>query len=1090
MSLRDIMRYKVDLPLPHLDVSRSMRISFLHLSAVVMVAVCGMSSRYTSAADNDLPHITPLVPGIVVEPLPLRLPNINNLRFRPDGRLTAMGYNGKVYLLKDTNGDRLEDEADVFWDQPTIRVPVGMAWSEKGLYVSSQGKVSLLQDTDNDDRADKELVVSDGWPVTDVKSGGVDATSVTVDRQGNVYFALICASYSNPYRLQDGRSRYDKDGLRGTILRLPPDHARREVVCTGMRVPYALAFNRLGDLFVTDQEGATWLPGGNPLDELNHIVPGKHYGFPPRHDEYLPNVVDENPVVAFGPQHQSTCGLVFNEASPGQAAFGPAGWEGDALVAGLSRGRLWRVQLVKTAHGYVGRQTPIAISSMLMADVAISPSGDLYITCHSGPPDWGTGPQGEGRLFRLRFANRQSPQPVLAYSSGSMEVTVDFDRAIDPAVIDALRKQTIAYGAHVRAGDRLELLKPPYAAVEQQEKSYRGKLPIVTVQLADDGRSLKLKTAPHPVRGTYAIEIPGVRGAGESNAATTIELDYDLSGVRAEWIGQGSATPAWTGWLPHVDTEVAKSLCEQSHEHRALVSALNQPGALKLNCMIDLPQGRVKLRLLSSNPCQMRCADGAAAESKVEAGEHVIEIEIDSPAASQQLEVIADTSANQPTRLHLTYQRPNDKTERVVELARLSLPWTPPALPVATEEPAQRAVAVSGDPKRGEKIFFGQIAKCGDCHALHGRGAKLGPDLSEASQRSAASLLRDIREPSAAINPDYLSYSVLLTDGRSLSGTVRVVEHGSLAIADQLAKQTTVPIDTIEQVFPQATSMMPKGLTDALKESEVQDLLAYLLAPPTPQKPEPEFPRRSTAEIEAVMAALPAPPLETASKPIVITLVASKQDHGRGEHDYPAWQASWTKLLQAAKGVTVHAALDWPSPEQWRDSDVVVLYFWNHDWSAERLQQLDQYLARGGSAVVLHAGLISDSDPETLANRWGLAAQPKRTKYRHGPLELRFPEKGASDLIAGFSKLALVDETYWPMIGDRQKVNVLATAVEEGNEWPMVWTYQPGRGRVWASVIGHYGATLDDPLFRILVLRGIAWAADQPLHRLQGLATQ
>ncbi|MBA3312720.1 MAG: hypothetical protein M3552_04540 [Planctomycetota bacterium] len=39
------------------------------------------------------------MPGIVVEELPLRLPNINNLRFRNDGRLTALGYNGQVYLL-------------------------------------------------------------------------------------------------------------------------------------------------------------------------------------------------------------------------------------------------------------------------------------------------------------------------------------------------------------------------------------------------------------------------------------------------------------------------------------------------------------------------------------------------------------------------------------------------------------------------------------------------------------------------------------------------------------------------------------------------------------------------------------------------------------------------------------------------------------------------------------------------------------------------------------------------------------------------------------------------------------------------------
>src|SRR5207244_6755962 len=134
---------------------------------------------------------------------------------------------------------------------------------------------------------------------------------------------------------------------------------------TGIRVPYTLAFNRNNDLFVTDQEGETWMPNGNPLDELNHIIPGRNYGFPPRHEKWLPDLVSEPPVVAFGPQHQSSCGFVFNEpqsktpaairsvdsitpgaaqgtsevrqrgiVSPGQGLFGPDWWAGDAVVAG------------------------------------------------------------------------------------------------------------------------------------------------------------------------------------------------------------------------------------------------------------------------------------------------------------------------------------------------------------------------------------------------------------------------------------------------------------------------------------------------------------------------------------------------------------------------------------------------------------------------------------------------------------------------------------------------------------------------------------------------------------------------------------
>src|SRR5437773_1470311 len=39
-----------------------------------------------------------LVPGFTVRELPVNLPNANNLRFAPDGRLTALGYEGNFYF--------------------------------------------------------------------------------------------------------------------------------------------------------------------------------------------------------------------------------------------------------------------------------------------------------------------------------------------------------------------------------------------------------------------------------------------------------------------------------------------------------------------------------------------------------------------------------------------------------------------------------------------------------------------------------------------------------------------------------------------------------------------------------------------------------------------------------------------------------------------------------------------------------------------------------------------------------------------------------------------------------------------------------
>ena len=421
-----------------------------------------------------------------MQELPVRLSNINNLRFAPDGRLTALGYDGRVHILRDTDGDGLEDEDQLFWDKTTLSVPVGMAWSKQGLYVSSHGKVSLLRDTDGDGKADVEQIVASGWPPTDVGSGGVDATAVTLDAQGNIYFGLLTADYSNPYRVKDGVSHYELNGRRGTIQKWSVSSKALETIATGMRVPYTLAFNRAGDLFVTDQEGETWCPNGNPLDELNHIIPGRNYGFPPRHEKYLPNLISEPPVVAFGPQHQSSCGLVFNEATKHQKAFGPEWWEGDAFVAGESRGKIWRVRLVKTPSGYIGKETILARLNMLTTDVAISPQGALYACCHSGLPDWGTGPKGEGRIFKISYTDIHAPQVVAVWPVGSMEVHVAFDRPIDAAVTEHVAEMKIEFGEYVRAADRLEVLKPPYKAVNYQEATPRGNLHVVAAKVSPD----------------------------------------------------------------------------------------------------------------------------------------------------------------------------------------------------------------------------------------------------------------------------------------------------------------------------------------------------------------------------------------------------------------------------------------------------------------------------------------------------------------------------------------------------------------------------------------------------------------------------
>ncbi len=1087
--------------------------------------------------DNPLPVQT-LVPGFTVRELPVELTNLNNVRYRHDGKLVALAYNGNIFILSDTDGDGLEDQAKLFFDgTKALRGPIGIELTPKGyphgsgLFVASKGKVSLIVDADGDDKADKEIVVATGWQEI---PQNVDALGVALGKDGSVYFGLGTANYANGYLIdKDGKSHFDLKSERGTIQRIFPDLKRRETVCTGIRFPVALAFNRHGDLFASEQEGATWLPNGNPFDELLHIEPKRHYGFPPRHPKHLPNVVDEPSVFDYGPQHQSTCGMVFNESVNGGPVFGPKNWEGEAILCGESRGKLYRTKLVKTPQGYVAQNHIFACLNMLTVDACVSPAGDLVVATHSGPPDWGTGPLGKGKLYKISYRHKDAPQPVLAWSSSAREVRIAFDRPLDPLTLRNLIAQVkIEYGPYVRAGDRFEVMKPPYAIVQQQLATPRHYLPVLSAGVTADRRTLILTTTPHPEAVHYAVMLPGLGrpkpGERELPQLAVLDLDYTLNGVHAEWQSEDRKT-SWTGWLPHLDLSVSRAFTAGSAEHDALWKILQTPGAkgtLRLRTQLDLwnmlrpaiqpgatldyalPPEKVDVHLRASGPIQRNNLKSQPdAASTPDDTEWLLDL---TPKQGEPLPLDVTLTVEGPSpTLGISFSTNADSRGRAFALRRFLLPWAN-SKPQAAEAVAAREIPElkGGDWARGRAVFFSEQAACAKCHQLRGQGGRIGPDLSNLVHRDYASVLRDVREPSLGINPDHVTYAVNLKDGRLLTGVPRT-EEGKIVIGDNTGKEVAVSKGEIESMQPSPVSTMPDDAEKNLGPEKLKDLMTFLLTEPL--KPavlerRDAPPPRTRAEVDAVLKAgrgatgwppsttdstkpavggQPVPP--TSLKKLTIVLVSGPKDHGPGEHDYPLWQRRWTTLLSLADNVLVSQADGWPSPRQLETADVLVFFSANPKWSAEKAGELDVFLNRGGGLVLLHWAVNGRDAVEAFAERIGLSSNSRTTRYRHGPLELTFTDP-KHPITRGFDKVKFVDESYWNMTGDEKRIHVLATGMEEGKPRPLFWAREHGKGRVFVSILGHYNWTFDDPLFRILILRGIAWTANQPADRLTDLA--
>ncbi len=826
--------------------------------------------------------ITMLVPGFTVRELPVKLTNLNNVEYAPDGRLFAGGYDGRFHLLRDTNGDGLEDKVDTFAPATNENYPLGMAVKDGALYTVLTNEVVRFRDTDGDGVPEtRETVIKNFDDPELVKAGylmhrRVDSSmAIGFGPDGALYVTMGNGQPGNAYWTDKAGPHYSTAQRRGCLLRIGDD-GKIEQLATGLRYIMSLQWNRHGDLFGTDQEGATWVPNGNPFDELLHIQTGRHYGFPPRHPQWLPDVIDEPSVWDYAPQHQSACGFRFNGPSPGRGRFGPEFWAGDAIVTGESRGKLWRTTVVKTAAGYVARNETIARLGMMPVDCAISPQGDLVVCCHSGAPDWGNGPKGEGRIFKISYTDKAAPVPVLTYAKNATETVIEFDRPLDPEKWKDLTARTkIEAGRYVDAADRLEKFRPGYAVVKMQQQQRRTAVAVKAARVSDDKRSIVIETEPRTNAVIYAISITG---------ESALDVVCDLTGVTATRSVETFPDPAVkkahfaesSGWLPHPDLLTAREFLRASAGHEPLQKDLAGHGNLTVRGQLDLWRMLTPATQPGSKLDYVPEPETVTVVFKRTAGPEDAGQHLGVPPLTRGSE--GAPSPFQPDDA-LTLIAPGAKLERVsANEARLIVTapreneWLPFTLAVklpakaldisyfTNRDPRPRALPTrrilmyfatvgtieervnsipeiaGGNWQAGRDLFKGK-ATCSTCHQLHGEGVVVGPDLGNLIHRDYASVLKDIAEPSAAINPDAVGYVVTRQDGTAVTGT-RIGETATeLHIAQPGGAVVKITKTAIAKTEPMTTSLMPAGLDKALTTGELRDLMTYLLTPaPLPAK--------------------------------------------------------------------------------------------------------------------------------------------------------------------------------------------------------------------------------------------------------------
>jgi putative membrane-bound dehydrogenase-like protein len=135
------------------------------------------------------------------------------------------------------------------------------------------------------------------------------------------------------------------------------------------------------------------------------------------------------------------------------------------------------------------------------------------------------------------------------------------------------------------------------------------------------------------------------------------------------------------------------------------------------------------------------------------------------------------------------------------------------------------SLKMEGDAGRGKELFK---KICAACHQLQGVGHPTGPNLAAMKTRGPEAILLNVLDPNREVNPQYLNYTVVTNDGRTLSGMIvsETATSVTLKRADN-ASDTVLRID-IEQLKSTGQSLMPEGMEKQIDKQALADLMAYL----------------------------------------------------------------------------------------------------------------------------------------------------------------------------------------------------------------------------------------------------------------------
>lgn len=303
--------------------------------------------------------------------------------------------NDKLLILEDTDNDGKADKQTTFVD--SLHLPVGFELTADGVYVSQRTDMIRYRDTDGDDHADEKQIVLSGFDDHDTHGAH---SAYTAGPSGAIYLQESVFLHSN-IETSYGPVR----GTNGGFFRY--NYQRRRLERTAqldIPNPWGLAFDRWGQVF--------FLETSSP--DVRWMLPGT---IQPRYGDSSPkgfNLIEEDHMV------RPTSGLEFVSSR-----HFPEEVQGDMLInntIGFLGTKQHKVSEEGTGYTTEHRQDLIESSdpNFRPVDLEFAPDGSLYLV------DWHNILVGHmqhnardplrdhkhGRIYRITYPSRPLVEPA------------------------------------------------------------------------------------------------------------------------------------------------------------------------------------------------------------------------------------------------------------------------------------------------------------------------------------------------------------------------------------------------------------------------------------------------------------------------------------------------------------------------------------------------------------------------------------------------------------------------------------------------------------------------------------------------------